>query len=318
MKRAAIAIGVFDGVHRGHAAILERAVRLAGERGLVPVVVSFDPHPDVVLAKTFRVQPPLTPLPEKRRRLEGHGIERVDVLAFTRELAALEPEEFVDRHLVEPHHAAAVVVGENFALGRARAGTPERLAAIGATRDFIVVPVALEWHDGAPVSSTRIRDLLREGRVAEAAHLLGRRYDLCGTVVSGEGIGRTLGVPTANLRLHDEKLLPSDGIYAAWARLPGEDRWRPAAMSIGMRPTFGGQSRAIEVHVLDWDGDLRGREIEVELAQWLRAEVRFDGPESLIAAMREDIAQTRRILGSEVASGSSASHRPVGQSRLSP
>jgi riboflavin kinase / FMN adenylyltransferase len=302
VKRSVVAIGVFDGVHRGHVAILERAVRLARERQLESVVVSFDPHPDVVLAKTFRAKPPLTPLPEKRLRLQALGVDRLVVLPFTRELAALEAEEFVDRHLVAPHRPDALVVGENFALGRARAGDPARLAEIGTSRGFMVESVALEWVDGAPVSSTRIRELLGDGKVAEAANLLGRRYGLAGTVVTGDGIGRTLGVPTANLRLHEEKLVPANGIYAVWTRLPGESGLRPAAMSIGVRPTFGGQSRTLEVHVLDWEGDLRGRDVEVELVQWLRPELRFDGPTELIAAMQDDLARTRRLLASEEAS----------------
>jgi riboflavin kinase/FMN adenylyltransferase len=301
MKGSVVAIGVFDGVHRGHVKILERAVRLARERGLECVVVSFDPHPDVVLAKTFRARPPLTPLPEKRTRLLALGVDRLDVLPFTRELAALEAEEFVDRHLVATHHPEALVVGENFALGRARTGDPARLAEIGKTRGFAVESVALEWVDGAPVSSTRVRALLDEGRVTAAASLLGRRYGLTGVVVAGDGIGRTLGVPTANLRLHEEKLVPANGIYAVWARLPGETESRPAAMSIGVRPTFGGQSRALEVHVLDWEGDLRGHDIDVELAHWLRPELRFDGPAELVAAMQEDLARTRRMLASEEA-----------------
>ena len=314
--RAAVAIGVFDGVHRGHAAIVRRAVERARETGGRCVVVSFDPHPDLVLAKTFHAAAPLTPLPEKRRRLEALGVDQLDVIPFTRELAALTPEEFVERHLVALHAPAALVVGESFALGRGRAGNVERLAAIGRERGFVVEPVPLSRIDGVPVSSSRIRDQLERGDVAGAETLLGRRYDLAGIVVSGEAIGRTLGVPTANLRLHDEKLVPANGIYAVWARLPGETFLRPGAMSIGVRPTFGGQHRTLEVHVLDWDGDLLGREVQVEFVQWLRAEIRFDGPESLIAAMRTDLEQVRGLLGS---SSSAPDSRPgTGGIGLSP
>jgi riboflavin kinase/FMN adenylyltransferase len=300
--RAAIAIGVFDGVHLGHAAILERArVRAAGGRC---IVVSFDPHPDVVLARdAFRSPPPLTPLQEKRSLLLALGISEFVVLPFTRELASLSPEEFVDAHLVRPFAPRALVVGEGFALGRGRAGTVERLQAIGAERGFEVESVPLVIVDGSPVSSTRIRSRLAEGKVEEARRLLGRRYGLSGLVVTGDGRGRGLGFPTANLRLHDDRLLPADGIYAVLARISGEGEARPAAMSIGMRPTFDGQVRTLEVHLIDWQGDLVGRELEVEFVAWLRPELRFESPEALVEAMSGDVAEVRRRLA---ASGAEA------------
>jgi riboflavin kinase/FMN adenylyltransferase len=230
---AAVAVGVFDGVHLGHQRILERAVGIARARRASCVVLSFDPHPDVVLSPRFEAMAPLTPLPEKRERLEALGASALEVLPFTRELASLAPEEFVDRVLVARHRPVALVVGENFALGRERAGNVQRLREIGAARGFDVVPVPLLELDGAPVSSTRIRALLAEGRVAEAARLLGRRYGLSGTVVRGDAIGRTLGYPTANLRLHEERVVPGDGIYAVWARSAGEKEWESARPSEG-------------------------------------------------------------------------------------
>jgi len=295
---AAVAVGVFDGVHLGHQRILERAVAIAREQRVRCVVLSFDPHPDLVLSPRFEAMPPLTPLPEKRERLLALGASELEILPFTRELAALAPEEFVDRALVARHHPVALVVGENFALGRGRAGNVQRLREIGAARGFEVVPVPLLELEGAPVSSTRIRGLLAAGRVAEAARLLGRRYGLTGTVVRGDAIGRTLGYPTANLRLHEERVVPGDGIYAVWARSAGEREWRAAAMSVGIRPTFGGQVRTLEVHVIGWSGDLLGASMEVEFAEWLRPERRFETREALIAAMDDDVAETRRRLGS--------------------
>jgi riboflavin kinase/FMN adenylyltransferase len=294
---AAVAIGVFDGVHLGHQHILGHAVTIARARGARCVVLSFDPHPDLVLAKRFEAMPPLTPLPEKRERLLALGADELEVLPFTRELAALSPEEFVDKALVARHRLVWLVVGENFALGKGRAGNVTRLAAIGATRGFEVVPVPLVAADGGPVSSTRIRELLAAGRVAEAARLLGRRYGLIGTVVRGDAIGRTLGYPTANLRLHEEKVVPGDGIYAVWARIGGEREWRAAAMSVGVRPTFGGQVRTLEVHLIGWQGELVGETLELEFAEWLRPERRFETREALIAAMDGDVQETRRRLG---------------------
>lgn len=285
-----VAVGVFDGLHRGHRALVERARALAsGERC---VAVSFDPHPDVVLAREFRAIAPLTPLPEKRDRLAAWGVE-LHVLPFTRELAALSPEEFVGTHLVGPFAPRALVVGADFALGRGRAGNVERLRAIGAGQGFTVEAVDLLTDEDEIVSSSRIRAALSEGRVRDAARWLGRRYSLVGLVVHGDKIGRTLGWPTANLRLHDEKAVPALGIYAVWARIEGESTWRAGAMSVGIRPTFDGKLRTLEVHLLDWEGDLYGRDVEVQFVEWLRPELRFDGREALVAAIAADVAKTR-------------------------
>ncbi len=285
-----VAVGVFDGLHRGHRALFERALaRAAGDRC---VAVSFDPHPDVVLAKEFRAIAPLTPLPEKHARLAAMGVE-LHVLPFTRELAALSPEEFVERHLVSPFSPRTLVVGADFALGRGRAGNVERLRQIGAGHGFEVESVPLLAEGAEVVSASRIRAALAEGRVADAAALLGRRYTLTGLVVHGDKIGRTLGWPTANLRLHDEKAVPALGIYAVWARIAGEREWRAGAMSVGIRPTFDGKLRTLEVHLLDWDGDLYGRDVEVQFVQWLRSELKFDGREALVAAIAADVEHTR-------------------------
>ena len=292
-----VCVGVFDGVHLGHARILTTAVeRARSHPGGRCVVVSFDPHPDLVLARSFRAVPPLTPLPERRARIAALGIREMEVIPFTRELAALEPETFVDRHLIRPYRLHTLVVGEGFALGRGRSGNIERLRRIGAASGFEVVAVPLLERDGASVSSTRIRALLAEGRVAEAARLLGRPYDLSGFVIRGEGVGRTLGFRTANLRLHEEKLVPGDGVYAGWAHIEDEAERLPAAMSIGNRPTFEGQSLALEAHLLGWQGELLGRDLELELVDWIRPQERFTSRESLALAMERDMVEVRRRL----------------------
>jgi riboflavin kinase / FMN adenylyltransferase len=295
---SSIAVGVFDGLHLGHREILNRALARAREHGGRSVVVSFDPHPDVVLSKSFQPSPPLTPHSERRALLTAMGCEIYEVVPFTRELAALEADDFVERYLIQPFGMRDLVVGANFALGHARSGDVNRLRELGAARGFEVEVVPLLEIDGAPVSSTRIRKLLTEGRVAEAARLLGRRYSLSGIVVTGDGIGSTLGVPTANLRLHQEKFLPADGVYAAWARIGGDTAWRPAAMSLGIRPTFGEQARALEVHLLHWNGELLGRELEVELQAWIRSQLKFESPEALAAAMQADLQVARTRLDS--------------------
>jgi len=289
----AVAVGVFDGLHIGHRALFERARDRA--QGNACIAVSFEPHPDVVLAREFRPMAPLTPLPEKRARLARMGVD-LHVLAFTRELAALEPEAFVTQYLVAPFAPRWLVVGEDFALGRGRAGTVARLRELGAGHGFEVEAVPLERRDGEPVTSTRIRELLAEGRVAEAARLLGRSYGFTALVVGGDRKGRTLGFPTANLRLHDEQQVPAHGIYAVWARIAGEATWRMGAMSVGVRPTFGGGLRTLEVFLLDFEGDLYGRDLTVEFAAWLRPEQAFPGPEELVRAMRADVDAARAHL----------------------
>jgi riboflavin kinase/FMN adenylyltransferase len=289
----ALAVGVFDGLHIGHRALFERALSRADGKGCV--AVSFEPHPDVVLAREFRPMAPLTPLPEKRALLASMGVE-LHVLAFTRELAALEPEAFVRQHLVEPFAPRWLVVGEDFALGRGRAGTVARLRELGDRYGFDVEAVPLERRDGEPVTSTRIRVLLAEGRVADAGRLLGRPYGFTALVVGGDRKGRTLGFPTANLRLHDEQQVPAHGIYAVWARVAGETAWRMGAMSLGVRPTFGGGLRTLEVFLLDFEGDLYGRDLSVAFAEWLRPEQAFPDAEALVRAMRADVAAARERL----------------------
>jgi riboflavin kinase/FMN adenylyltransferase len=288
-----VAVGAFDGLHIGHRALFERARDRA--QGNACIAVSFEPHPDVVLAREFRPMAPLTPLPEKRTRLARMGVD-LHVLAFTRELAALEPEAFVTQYLVAPFAPRWLVVGEDFALGRGRAGTVARLRELGAVHGFEVEAVPLERRDGEPVTSTRIRELLAEGRVAEAARLLGRSYGFTALVVGGDRKGRALGFPTANLRLHDEQQVPAHGIYAVWARIAGEAMWRMGAMSVGVRPTFGGGLRTLEVFLLDFEGDLYGRDLTVEFAAWLRPEQAFPGPEELVRAMRADVDAARAHL----------------------
>jgi riboflavin kinase/FMN adenylyltransferase len=187
-------------------------------------------------------------------------------------------------------------VGGDFALGRARSGNVPRLRELGRTFGFDVDALPLHVVGGAPVTSTRIRALLNEGRVAEARELLGRAYGFRARVVGGDRVGRTLGFPTANLRLHDEQHVPAHGIYAVWARIADEDAWRMGAMSVGVRPTFGGGLRTLEVFLLDWSGDLYGQDLTISFADWLRPEREFAGTAPLVAAMAADVEHARRRL----------------------
>ena len=296
-----VAVGVFDGLHRGHRRIIETGRARAAEANAGLAVVTFDPHPDAVLGKA-PAELPLTPPREKKELLRAWGVDRVEVLPFDRELAALSAEAFVERHLERPLGLVRLVTGPDFALGRGRTGTVAHLAALGERRGFAVetVPMLLEHH--GPVSSTRVRGALRGGDVGFAAELLGRPYAIEGRVVHGWGLGEKLAFPTANLDPVEPKFLPADGVYAGWVHVPGHARgpgeagaWR-GAISLGLRPTFDGTERTLEVFLLDWENELRDMTLRVEFTTWLRGQEKFDGPTALVEAMGRDVARCREVL----------------------
>ena len=270
-KPRAVAPGTFDGVHVGHRRVLDAA--LAAER--TPTVVTFDPHPRVALGYGVEL---LVPLERRLELLAEAGIEETLVVDFDLELAQLPPEEFAER-VLRPLGTEVVVAGSNFRFGRGRAGDLGLLERLG----FDVRPVPLV--DG--VSSTRIRDLLRAGEVERAAMLLGRPSELAGTVVAGDARGGTLGFPTANLRPEPGVLVPGYGIYAGTA-----DGHR-AAISIGTNPHYGGEERRIEAFLLDFEGDLYGRRLVLQLWRRLRDERAFDSEEALVAQIAKDVEETR-------------------------
>ena len=267
----AVAIGTFDGVHLGHRRVLDAAVAA----GLAPTVVTFDPHPRIAFGYEVEL---LTTL---RRRLEligDAGIEDALVVEFDLDVAQLEPEEFVAQ-VLRPIGTEVVVAGADFRFGRGRAGDLEVLRRLGL--DARTVPLVEN------VSSSRIRDLLRGGEVERAAKLLGRPPEVEGTVVAGDARGGTLGFPTANLRLEPDLLVPAYGIYAGAA-----DGHR-AAISIGTNPHYGGAERRVEAHLLDFEGDLYGRRLVVELWRRLRDEQSFSSEDELVAQIARDVEDTR-------------------------
>jgi riboflavin kinase/FMN adenylyltransferase len=267
----AVAIGSFDGVHRGHQAVLAAA----RETGLEPTVVTFDPHPRTALGNRVDLLIPL----ERRLELLGElGVKATLVVEVTLDVAGLEPEQFADQFL-RPIGAETVVAGEDFRFGRARKGDLALLESLG----FATRPVPLLES----VSSTRIRELVREGDVRAAAALLGRPVEVEGTVVTGDARGGTLGFPTANLDVRAELLVPQNGIYAGAA---GENR---AAVSIGTNPHYGGSERRVEAFLLDFAGDLYGKRLVVELWERLRDEQSFESEQALIDQIARDVEQTR-------------------------
>jgi len=267
----AVAVGTFDGVHLGHRRVLE-AARAAG---LAPTVVTFDPHPRIALGYEVEL---LATLDRRLGLIADLGIEEALVLEFDLELARLGAEEFVDT-VLRPLGTEIVVAGANFRFGRGREGDLVLLRRLGF--DVRSVPLV----DGA--SSTRIRDLLRAGEIERSARLLGRPPELEGTVVAGDARGGTLGFPTANLRLDPQLLVPAFGIYA------GSAEGTRAAISIGTNPHYGGQERRIEAHLLDFDGDLYGRRLVLELWRRLREERAFESEEELVAQIARDVEETR-------------------------
>ncbi|MEO6463738.1 MAG: bifunctional riboflavin kinase/FAD synthetase [Candidatus Eisenbacteria bacterium] len=296
-----VAVGVFDGLHRGHRLIIETGRTRAAEAQAGLAVVTFDPHPDAVLGKA-PAELPLTSPREKKDLLRAWGVDRVEVLPFDRELAALPADVFVERHLEGPLGIVRLVTGPDFALGRGRGGTVAHLAELGRRRGFAVEAVPLLFEHHGAVSSTRVRGALRGGDVAFAAELLGRPYAIAGRVVPGWGLGGKLAYPTANLDPVEPKFLPADGVYAGWVHVPADGKGpgpggaRRGAISLGLRPTFDGAERTLEVFLLDWENDLRDKTLRVEFVDWLRGQEKFDGAAALVEAMGRDVARCREVL----------------------
>ncbi|PYQ12659.1 MAG: hypothetical protein DMF80_17045 [Acidobacteria bacterium] len=294
---AALAVGNFDGVHRGHQALVALAVRDARAAGGTAVVLTFDPHPSRVLSPD-RAPASLMTLGQKAEVLSGLGVDRLAVLPFTVELSRQEPEEFARQVLQCALGARVVVVGSSFRFGRGRAGDLSTLRRLGDELVFRVHGLRPVIALGGPISSTRIREALSRGAVDAARDFLGRRFFVDGVVVKGEGRGRRLGIPTANLELLNETV-PGGGVYACWCRVLGDaSAARAAAVNVGRRPTFGGGEMTVEAHLLEYEGDLYGRTLRVEFEQRLREERAFPGPEALVAQIRSDLGEARRVLGS--------------------
>jgi riboflavin kinase/FMN adenylyltransferase len=304
---AVVTIGAFDGVHLGHTEVLRLVNDLARARDLEAAVVTFDRHPAQVV-RPESAPKLLNTLEQKLELLDATGlVDVVVVLTFDEARSTESAEEFVEEVLVGRLHARLVVVGADFHFGHRRGGNVALLERMGAEHGFEVIGLGLvspEGEGGEPVSSTRIRKLLGDGDVAGAAALLGRPHAVRGTVEAGDRRGRELGFPTANLAVAPELCLPADGIYAG--TFVGAERIvRPAAISLGRRPTFyeGAAVPLLEAYVLDFSGDLYGQPSEVGFVERLRGEEKFDAIDALIEQMHRDVEATRRILGARGATG---------------
>lgn len=304
--RSVVTIGVFDGVHRGHQRLIGRTTELAHELGLPTVVITFDPHPDEVVRPG--THPPLLGTPERRAELlTTLGADAVMILPFTLELSRMGSDEFVQSILVDRLQAARVVVGEDFRFGHRAKGDVALLRELGGKYDFEAEGVPLV-ADGRPISSTLIREHLAGGDVEGATRLLGRPHQVEGVVVRGAQRGRDLGFPTANLESLRHTAVPRDGVYAGYLNCKGyarrhddhsaghpDARW-PAAISIGVNPTFEGGERTVEAYALDRDDlDLYGEHVGVDFTARLRDTLKFDSVDALVEQMRADVDRVREL-----------------------
>lgn len=287
--------GSFDGLHLGHRTLLQRTRSMARSQSLPAIMVTFHPHPREVL--TGRHVPVLTTVAERTEQARLLGMDGVSVVQFTTEIAALDPAAFVHRVLVAEFNLKGIVVGHDHRFGQGRSGDEALLRSLGSEFGFLVESVNAVELSGSSVSSSRIRVALGMGDVIEAQRLLGYPYGMEGTVVHGAGRGKSIGFPTANLILEDErKVIPERGVYAVRVRLD-DGSSHGGMMNIGTRPTFDGSGLHLEVHILDYDGDLYGREVRVEFVQRIRSERKFEGPDALVAQLYEDRKRCRAALG---------------------
>lgn len=289
-----LALGNFDGLHRGHMKIIDRVRRRAGERGGTPAAMTFDPHPPRVV-RPDKAPPLLMTTAERLEALERAGMYGVVVVRFTHELSLWDPETFVQQVLVDWVHAAEVWVGANFLFGHDRSGNFTLLRALGMRYGFRAEKIDPVRYKEFVVSSTRIRRLVGEGRVDEAAALLGHHYFIDGEVTRGDGRGREIGYPTANIRT-DNELLPPNGVYATATRIGDDERMLPSITNVGVRPTFKADGApVVETHVFDIDRDLYGARVRLFFVQRLRDERAFPDVDALREQIDADCRQARRL-----------------------
>ena len=287
-----VVIGVFDGVHRGHQVLLNRAKEIANGRAII--ALTFDPHPTKIFAPD-KAPTLLVTLADRVELLKIHNADQVAVIAFNEKFASMSPEAFVKNVLVDQLHVSTVVVGKNFTYGHKAAGNVDSLILDGIKNNFTVDVQELKDGDGQAISSTLIRKLVTDGNVEKARELLSRPHRLDGVVVHGEKRGREIGYPTANLGNIDDQTIPADGVYAGWLTV-GINYW-PAAISIGTNPTFEGvRGRQVEAYALDQEGlDLYDKNASIEFGWRLRDTLKFDSLDELLVQMKKDCDKAREL-----------------------
>jgi len=298
-----VTIGVFDGIHRGHQSIIGEAVRLAAERQVPSVLLTFVPHPSEVVRPGSHPAV-LTSIVRRAELVEELGVDVFCPLPFTLEFSRMAPDEFIHQALVDRLHASAVVVGANFRFGHKAAGDVALLTRLGHAFGFTTDGVPLLTEDDTVLSATYVRSCVTAGDMRTAMQVLGRPHRVDGVVERGDQRGRALGFPTANLRTEQWTAVPADGVYAGrvvrldeWGRTVPGGELGIAAISVGTNPTFEVRQRRVEAYVLDFDGDLYGTTLGIEFVDRLRGMERFDSVEALVTQMQADVAQTREVLG---------------------
>ena len=293
-KNTILTLGTFDGIHPGHLKIIDKLVSCSKEKGCRNVVLTFYPHPRTVLGNGNSVKM-LTTQEEKIKLLEKHGVENLLTINFTKEFSSLSAEDFIYDYLINGIGLREIVLGHDHHFGKERKGNVELLKQIGTKEDFIVTTAEAYLIDGEVVSSTKIRSVIAEGDIAKTNKLLGRNYEFSGVVVGGDKRGRELGFPTANIKLtSQEKLLPASGIYAVKANVENENHF--GLLSIGKRPTFYNEGELVtEVYIFDFNREIYGATVTVELVEGLRGEEKFNSAEELINQMNKDEENGRKI-----------------------
>jgi len=289
-----LAIGVFDGVHRGHQAVISTSAKHAQSANGTPVVVTFDPHPMKVL-RPREAPHLLTATQHKIRLIRQLGVQHLLVIKFDKAFAATAPEDFVQQLVTHSKPLREICVGHEWSFGKGRRGNLALLRKLGAQFDFHVVGIpAVTLPNGEPVSSTAIRHAVEAGDLAKAAEMLGHQYTILGTVVRGERLGKKIGFPTANLSAHSEQF-PPNGVYFAQATLDGVIY--PGVVNLGYRPTVssGKSERVLEIHLLDFDHEIYGKDVEVRFVRYLRPEQKFENLDALVRQIEFDVQQARQL-----------------------
>ena len=288
-----LAIGVFDGVHRGHQAVISTSADHARATSGTPVVVTFDPHPEKVL-RPQAAPHLLSATQHKIALIRALGVEHLLVITFDKQFAATEPEDFVQKLVTHSKPLREICVGHEWSFGKNRRGNLALLKKLGANFNFDVVGIPPVKINGAVVSSTAIREAIEKGDLAKAAEMLGREYTILGTVTRGDNLGKKIGFPTANLSAHSEQF-PPNGVYAAEARIDGE--LHRGVINLGTRPTVssGKSERVLEIHLFDFNRDIYGQDVEVRFLKFLRSEKKFENLDALVQQIRQDAEQARQL-----------------------
>jgi len=288
-----LAIGVFDGVHRGHQAVISTSADHAGAANGTPVVVTFDPHPEKVL-RPQAAPHLLSATQHKIALIRALGVEHLLIITFDKQFAATEPEDFVQKLVAHSKPLREICVGHEWSFGKNRRGNLDLLKSLGANFNFDVVGIPPVKINGAVVSSTAIRQAIEKGDLTKAAEMLGREYTILGTVTRGDNLGKKIGFPTANLSAHSEQF-PPNGVYVAEARIDG--KLHRGVINLGIRPTVsGGKSeRVLEIHLFDFNRDIYDRDVEVRFLRFLRPEKKFENLDALVQQIRQDVEQARQV-----------------------